>query len=99
MKSGHCLTKECREKRKRGGSCEGEAVADESQPLQKCNPYHGGEIQCEARLGGRHESHWTSISAKGNSHCPLHREKEGLCGVETYLIGTNLKTKAVSSQD
>ena len=26
-------------------------------------------------------------------HCPLYSEKEGLCGVETYLIGTGLKTK------
>ena len=31
----------------------------------------GVEKQCEVRLGGRHESHWTSISAKGNLHCPL----------------------------
>ena len=53
----------------------------------------GVETQCEVRLGGRHESHWTSISAKGNLHCPLYSEKEGLCGVETYLIGTGLKTK------
>ena len=53
----------------------------------------GVETQCEVRLGGRHESHWTSISAKGNLHCPLYSEKEGLSGVETYLIGTGLKTK------
>mgnify|MGYP000270714641 FL=1 len=53
----------------------------------------GVETQCEVRLGGRHESHWTSISAKGNLHCPLYSEKEGLCRVETYLIGTGLKTK------
>ena len=53
----------------------------------------GVETQCEVRLGGRHESHWTSISAKGNLHCPLSTIKEGLCGVETYLIGTGLKTK------
>ena len=26
-------------------------------------------------------------------HCPLYSEKEGWCGVETYLIGTGLKTK------
>ena len=26
-------------------------------------------------------------------HCPLYSEKEGLCRVETYLIGTGLKTK------
>ena len=92
VKSGHCPTEECQEKRKGGGSCEGEAVPDESQPLQICNPYHGGETQCEVRLGGRHESQ-TSISAKGNLHCPLYSEKEGLCGVETYLFGTGLKTK------
>ena len=53
----------------------------------------GVETQSEVRLGGRHESHWTSISAKGNLHCPLYSEKEGLSGVETYLIGTGLKTK------
>ena len=72
-----CLTKECQEKRK---SCE-----------VRC----GVETQCEVRLGGRHESHWTSISAKRNLHlhCPLYSEKEGLCRVETYLIGTGLKTK------
>jgi hypothetical protein len=46
----------------------------------------GVETQCEVRLGGRHESHWTSISAKGNLHCPLYSEKEGLCGVGTYVI-------------
>ena len=40
----------------------------------------------QVRLGGRHESHWTSISAKGNLHCPLYSEKEGLCGVGTYVI-------------
>ena len=45
------------------------------------------------RLGGRHESHWTSVAAKGNLHCPLNSDKESLCGVETYLIGTGLKTK------
>ena len=26
-------------------------------------------------------------------HCPLYSEKEGLSGVETYLIGTGLETK------
>ena len=51
------------------------------------------ETQSEVRLGGRHESHWTSIAAKGNLHCPLYSEKESLCGVETYLNGTGLKTK------
>ena len=45
----------------------------------------GLKPQSEVRLGGRHESHWTSISAKGNLHCPLYSEKEGLCRVETYL--------------
>ena len=79
VKSRHCLTKECQEKRKGGGSCEG----------GRC----GVETQCEVRLGGRQESHWTSISAKGNLHCPLYSEKEGLSGVATYLIGTCLKTK------
>ena len=53
----------------------------------------GVETQSEVRLGGRHESHWTSISAKRNLRCPLYSEKEGLCRVETYLIGTGLKTK------
>ena len=64
-----------------------------ANPLQKCDPYHGGETQCEVRFGGTHESHWTSISAKGNLHSPLYSEKEGLSGVETYLIGTGLETK------
>jgi hypothetical protein len=67
------------------------------QCQEKRKSYEGGrcgvETQCEVRLGGRHESHWTSISAKGNLHCPLYSEKEGLCGVETYLFGTGLKTK------
>ena len=75
-----CLTKECQEKRKR---------CDRLCEVGRC----GVETQCEVRLGGRHESHWTSISAKGNLHCPLYSEKEGLCRVETYLIGTGLKTK------
>ena len=57
----------------------------------------GVETRCEVRLDGRHESHWTSISVKGNLHCPLYSEKEGLCGVETYLIGTGLKTRYLKS--
>ena len=59
----------------------------------------GVETQCEVRLGGRHESHWTSISATENLHCPLYSEKEGLCGVETYLISTGLKTTGLKTKD
>ena len=69
-------------------------LTKECQEKRKsCEVRCGAATQCEVRLGGRHESHWTSISAKGNLHCPLYSEKEGLCRVETYLIGTGLKTK------
>ena len=70
-------------------------LTKECQEKRKsCEVRCGAATQCEVRLGGRHESHWTSISAKGNLHCPLYSEKEGLCRVETYLyiIGTGLKT-------
>ena len=73
-------------------------LTKECQEKRKsCEVRCGVETQCEVRLGGRHESHWTSISAKGNLHCPLYSEKEGLCGVETYLIGTGLKTRCLES--
>ena len=47
-------------------------LTKECQEKRKsCEVRCGVETQCEVRLGGRHESHWTSISAKGNLHCPL----------------------------
>ena len=61
-------------------------LTKECQKKRKsCEVRCGVETQCEVRLGGSYESHWTSISAKGNLHCPLYSEKEGLCRVETYL--------------
>ena len=64
-----------------------EAVADKIQALKKNAIRITQEKQWEARLGGRHESGWTSTSVKGNISLsgPLCSEKLGLLGVETYM--------------
>ena len=59
----------------------GEAVADESQPLQNVTRITEEKHNARCGLSGKHENQ-TSISAKGNLHCPLYSEKEGLCGLK-----------------
>ena len=53
-------------------------LTKECQEKRKsCEVRCGAETQCKVRLGGRHESHWTSISAKGNHftvHCTVKRK-------------------------
>ena len=57
----------------------------------------GVETQSEVRLGGRHESHWTSISAKGNLRCPLYSERKVCAGLKPIWFGTGWKQRYLES--
>ena len=63
----------------------GEAVADESQALQKkCTRITEEKHNGKRGLVAGMKVIGQVLLPRETVHCPLYSEKEGLCGVETY---------------